>query len=225
MPRTRQETIKDQVRSAFLETGSIKRAAKLAGASRNAAKRFLREEGLTAARTTTTPVPCEHAVAPNSASVKLWAVDFSLLEKLFETGRERLENLSFTDHIRRIAEAMARELNVSNTVDQIRLETAVAEYLIYRRFYMKSLDATDANYEGPFVKRHDKLARAVVSWVGVSSQALGNFLRLIRELELRNQKAALNLGRGNTFVGQQQINVGAPVQEAAPPSKRVANQL
>lgn len=195
----------------FLEHGSIRYAARVAGVSRNAARRFLRAQGLFSVLDRELggkePIKC----GLSESQTSLWALDFSVLEKLFELGKDKLENLSFTQHIRRITETLANELKVSTAADQLRLESAVGEYLLYRRFYLKSLSATDALYEGPFLKRHEKLARAVLCWTDASTKALTNFFRLIRELEARNKPNTPSLGCGNLIVQQQQINMSASI--------------
>jgi hypothetical protein len=92
------------------------------------------------------------------------------------------------------------------TIDRVRVETAVFQYIVFRRFYFRSLEASDKSYIGPFSKHHEKLARAVQSWVETSNKALDQFSRLIRELEVKYGKRSPEVTRHNV-VWNQQVNV------------------
>lgn len=183
---------KDEIRLAFLEIGSIREVAKRCACSRNTVRRLLRSEGLAIAT-------MEKEEEPNVAP-SLDAVDFIVLDKLFEAGRGNGENLSFEQHIKRITQSIAAEIGISGVTDQLRLESAMLQYICHRRFYFKSLTASDSSYSGPFQKAHEKHARAVRDWVEISQKALDHWNKLIRELEIKYGKRVPNYGRGNVFV-------------------------
>lgn len=94
MARILSTTIQDEIRVAFLESGSIKQAAKEARVSRNAARDYLRSEGLSASPPTGHKLIEAPLMKSDAPKLKLWALDFSLLEQLFELGKNNLENLS-----------------------------------------------------------------------------------------------------------------------------------
>lgn len=207
MARTLSASVQDEIRTSFLACGSIKRAAKDARVSRNAARNHLRSEGLSVSPPTGQKLIEAPITESDTPKLTLWALDFSLLEQLFQRGKNNLENLSFTEHITKITQSLAHEHNVVTATDQLRLETAVAEYILYRRFFLMSLNASGAEYVGPFLKSHDKRAKAVVSWTEASQKALSNFLRLIRELEIKNRQPHATCGKNTVFVANQQINL------------------
>jgi hypothetical protein len=134
-------------------------------------------------------------------------VDFVFLEKLFELGSAQPETLKFKDQILALTKNIADELGVRGAADQARLQCCIEQMILYRRFYMMSLKASDQNYAGPLLKAHEKLARAVDQWTLASHRALESFLRLLRELEIRYGKRLPDFGRNNVFVNQSQIQV------------------
>ena len=130
-----------------------------------------------------------------------------LLEKLFkETGEPGAER-DFGRHIKGMAYDIAQELGIRGRLDTVRLEVAISPYIVWRRFYLKSLDASDANYCGPFMKHHEKLARITESWVASSNKAFDQMNKLLRELEIKYNKRLPNFGSNNVFVQNQQLNV------------------
>ncbi len=205
------QSLKAQIREVYFKTRSIKAATRESGVSRNTIRKLLRSEGLSLGK-----YPSKHLnhapggiVTHNKPSEKadLSAVDFEFLERLFELGKDRPETLNFKDHVLKLTKAVAVELGISTTTDQLRLQCGIEQMLIYRRFYMKSLKASDQSYEGPFVRAHDKLARAVDQWTLTSHRALELFLRILRELEVRNGKMPHDFGRNNVFVNQSEIHL------------------
>lgn len=192
----------DKIRNLFLTGSSIKAVSRALGFSKNTIKKLIRAEGLA-----TRMSPIAPALAPVATAPEFNPIDFSLLEKLFEMGREPGENLDFQKHVKAIAVSMSAELGVKGTIDKIRLETAIFQYIAYRRFYFKSLTCSDKSYLGPLSKAHEKLAKAVHGWVDASNKALDQFSRLTRELEVKYGKRVPDLGRGNVFVQNQQVNV------------------
>lgn len=204
MARTLPTHQKDQVRLAFTELGSIREVAKRCGCSRNTVRRLLRSEGLL-------PLHTQPEQPSLTIDPTLEAVDFILLEKLFELGRGNGENLSFEKHIKSITQGIAREIGISGVTDQLRLESAMLQYICHRRFYLKSLTASEAAYTGPFQKSHEKHARAVREWVDASHKALDQWSKLIRELEIKYGKRAPNYGKGNVFVQANIQTNGGPI--------------
>src|SRR3989338_2875566 len=126
MARTLPSTTQDQIRLAFLETESIRQMALKVCVSRNTVRRLLRQEGLSEPLS----IRSERPAHPESSEQKhqeetLWALDFSILQKLFETAQPTGEHLDFVQHIKKLTEAIAKELGVAGSaLDQMRLETA-----------------------------------------------------------------------------------------------------
>jgi hypothetical protein len=103
---------------------------------------------------------------------------------------------------------------VRGRLDISRLEMAICEYVQYRRFLFRSLDASDKDYCGPLAKSQDKLAKTALKWVEASGRAFDNFNRVCRELEVKYGKRGPDLpGRQTSvFVQQnQQINLSAEI--------------
>lgn len=194
---------KDKIREAYSNTGSLKAASRASDCSRNTVRRYLKAEGLYSAAVTSELVNMAAKVEP-----KLESLDFSFLEKMVEASRQPGDPITFKDHISQMAKVFGKEIGVKGAVDTIRLENAIFQYIVFRRFYICSLEASDKQYIGPFTKAHDKLAKAVATWVQLSNQALEQFNRLIRELEVKYGKRLPEVHRPNVFVQHQQVNVG-----------------
>lgn len=197
----------DQIKNLFLNGRSIKSVARELGFSKNTVKRILREDGLSCNNLPGLPQLPQDGPVP-----ELEEIDFSLLEKLFEQGRKPGENLDFQTHIRAIADSISREIGIKGTIDKIRLESAITQYIAFRRFYMKSLSCSDKCYAGPFGKSHEKLARAVSSWVDASNKALDQYNRLIRELEFKYNKRVPEFSRNHIVMNNQvAVQVGGKI--------------
>lgn len=194
----------EQIRSLYLAQGSIKAVAKALGCSRNTIRKLIRAEGLMPACLETKPTSVEAHL-----SVDLHPMAFEVLGKLFELGREVGENLNFEKHIKGLAVSIAKEIGINQTVDKVRPENAMLQYITFRRFYVKSLHCSDKAYSGPHSKSHEKLAKTVGKWVETSNRALDSFNRLIRELEVKYGKRSPDFGRGNIYLTQNQLNIAA----------------
>jgi hypothetical protein len=184
----------EQIKSLFIAFGSIRDVSKKLNLSRNTVRKVVRQLNVSENNSPppkVAPVPCE----PN-----LCHIDFVMLEKLFELGRSNAENMSFENDLKKITNAIAKELGVNSTTDQLKLEGAMFSLIVYRRFYFNSLSASDKRYNGPLSKAHDKQVRAVRDWVELSQRALDQWLRLIKELEIKYGKRPSYYGRGNVFV-------------------------
>jgi hypothetical protein len=142
MPNHLSASNKEDIASLFLTCRSIKAVTRKLGFSRNTVRSVVRS--LSSALTTTPIPPSELAKEPEEG-ISLDALDFSLLERMFEAGRgSGSEPLEFEKHIKKIAVSIAKEMGIRGTLDQVRLETALAQYIVYRRFYFRSLEALDA---------------------------------------------------------------------------------
>lgn len=184
----------EQIKSLFIAFGSIRDVAKKLNLSRNTVRKVVRQIDGIQPKTKPEPsvtIPLE----PN-----ICHIDFVMLEKLFELGRTNGENLSFENDLKKITSAIAKELGVSSTTDQLKLEGAMFSLIVYRRFYMNSLSASDKRYNGPLSRAHEKQVKAVRDWVELSQRALDQWLRLIKELEIKYGKRPSYYGRGNVFV-------------------------
>ena len=191
------ETHKDEIRSKYLECGSIKQTAKELGYARNTVRHYLREDGLTHA---TTPEILES----NNENLVI-EFSFPLLEKFFEHGKSCRENLDFEKEVMAMAEAHARDLRINNYVDLVKLENAMLEWIAYRRYYYKTISASDDSYDGPYKKAYDKVVQASKGWRHMADKSLLNYERIIRNLELRCGRIKPSLGQGNTFINHQEI--------------------
>ena len=197
MARELPTTVQDLLITAYRQTHSIRQSAKIAGASRNAAKRFLRTQGLFPLSTV-----CRETVGKQSI---LKSLNFSILEEFFKLGRERLENLEFVAHVKTLAESIANDLCIVRVTDQLKLEMAMYEWISYRKYSFNGLHATSESYESPLKRSHEKLVRAVQIWSDISQKSLCNFLRLLKEIEISNLR--LSQAHGNVYINSQ-INMG-----------------
>jgi hypothetical protein len=134
-------------------------------------------------------------------------LDFSLIEQIFDLSKDLGESLEFKKHIRKLVQSIADELRMVGAIDQIKLETAILEYISYRKFYFKSLNATEERYVGPYTKLHDKQVKAALGWKEMSLKALNIYLKNMRELEIKYGLLRPNYGQGNTFINQQEVNL------------------
>jgi hypothetical protein len=205
MPNQLTKSARDDIQSLFASCRSIKAVARQLGFSRNTVRSVLRVAGIT--------VPEPLKIDPGEKKdaehgFALDALDFSLLERMFEAGRSPGgEPLEFEKHIKKLAIGIAKEMGIRGTLDQVRLETALAQYIVYRRFYFRSLEASDKSYIGPFSKSYEKTAKAVNHWVQNSRLALEQCWDLFRELEVKYGKRFPESRGTNIFVTQQQLHV------------------
>lgn len=208
MANTLSQIEKDNIREAYSITGSLKATAKASECSRNSVRRYLKSEGLYSSTAVAVTPSLADKIEP-----KLQPLDFSFLEKMVEASRQPGDPITYNNHIQKMTKAFAEEIGVSGAVDTIRLENAIFQYVVFRRFYICSLEASDKQYIGPFTKAHDKLVKAVATWTQLSNQALDQFNRLIRELEIKNGKRSPEVHRSNVFVQNQQVNVAVKEKE------------
>ena len=125
--------------------------AKTLGVGRNTARRLIRSEGLVPiASVLPQPAPLP------SVQPTIEKIDMKMLEKMYSRTSEPGSNKDFEVQIESIATDIATELGVRSRVDTVRLELAVSQYILYRRFYFQSMEASDKNYFGPYAKVHDK---------------------------------------------------------------------
>lgn len=198
---TQQE--KDQIREIYQLTGSLKAAARASQCGRNTVRRYLKAEGLYLAGEPNMQLKRESSLTP-----QMEALDFSFLEKMVESSRRPGDPITYESHIKKMVAAFSKELGITGAIDQVRLENAIFQYIVFRRFYVRSLEASDKQYCGPLAKVHEKLVRSISTWVNLSNQALDQFNRLLRELEIKYHKRGPDLGKGNVFIQNMQTNVG-----------------
>ena len=197
------ETV-EKIKEVFLSGVGVRMTAVTCAVSRNSVRKILRAEGLC----------CPKAGEQIASSVepKMSELDFKMLERLFELGRERPENLDFKEDIVGLAKSITTELGITGTIDKINLQGALFHYIIYRRFYFRSLHVSEMRYDEPFERRHEKCARAALDWVKASHEAHREFRSIVRELEVKYGKRLPHFGGRSVFI-QNQIGInqsGAP---------------
>jgi hypothetical protein len=201
MARSLPPEVQHEIKTLFLSSGSIKAVTRSTKVSRNAVRRLLRSEGICGHTVMTTSNPTLPPVK-SSPEKRLEIIRFSQLEKLFELGKHPGENLEFKKHIMATVEMMAKEFGIEdNTVDVMKLEFAIFQWISFRRFYLMSIEASDKNYCGPFSKAHEKLAKATLRWVDCYQRSSDSFLKIVRDLELKyGRRADCQYGSNNIFV-------------------------
>lgn len=188
-----------QVRSVYLATRSLKATARATGFSRNTIRKLVKPELRLA------QPPSKEVEATSTKPLNL-----PFLEKLIEGGRRQPESRVYIDAIEASGRQLATELGANTSVrDQIDLQLALVELMNYWRYTMRSFMAADQSYCGPFAKTHDKVARAARSWSEAAQTSLNNYLRLVREIDLRQTHGNGTLGRAATNVLVNQIHIGS----------------
>jgi len=190
---------KQEAKIIYLKTRSIKQTAKTINISRNTLRRLLRSENLI---NQLKPQPFRNNQGKN---VNL---DFRLLEKFFEMGKDNAENLQFVAHVKAVTDAIAEELEVRSPLGLFLLDTAMTEWIVYRRYFIRCFKASDAQYSGPYARHHEKVAKANLRWAEAGQRALNNFLRIIRDLEIKRAKGT-DFQTQNIFVGQNAVKFDA----------------
>jgi hypothetical protein len=200
MSNTLKQDLKENLRQRLMAGCGIREIAKVTGVSRNAIRRLARTEGLVQSNLKKVDS------APDGAIPTIKSLDLRLLEKMYGGIREPGPAKDFELQIKSLAQELANELGVRSRIDATRLELAVSQYILYRRFFFASMDVSDKLYCGPYAKFHDKQAKAAVAWIEASNHALEAFSRLIRELEI---KAGLRgpSAKQSGITLQQQVNV------------------
>ena len=218
MPISLSGSKKDDLRHLFTQTGSIRAVAKASGLSRNTVRKTLRREGLS----TSMPPRLHSAPVANlsvsGASAQIESLDLMLLDKLFALVGEPEGAKDFTKQIRSLALEIGEQFGVRGRADTLRLEGAVVNYITWRRFLFRSLEASDKQYCGPLMKQHEKLAMAVDRWTSASNKAFDQMNRILREFEIKSGQRAPDLGRNNVFVANQQVNLhgqGGPTSSSS----------
>ena len=165
---TQQE--KDQIREVYQATGSLKAAARATQCGRNTVRRHLKAEGIYRYGQPQTQLKCESELTPQMESL-----DFSFLEKMVEASRRPGDPITYDSHIKKMVAAFSKELGITGAIDQVRLENAIFQYIVFRRFYVRSLEASDKQYCGPLTKVHRKLVKSIGTLVNLSNPALDQF--------------------------------------------------
>lgn len=130
MSKSLDQSLRATIRQIFIEVGSINAVVRETGCSRNTVRKLLRADGLTAISAPS------HAM---SEKAKDRPLDFQFLERLFELGKGSGENADFEQHIKTLELELAGELEVKAKTDILRVESAIFQFIIYRRFYFLSL--------------------------------------------------------------------------------------
>lgn len=189
---------KESIRLRLLNGESIREISKKTGISRNAIRRICRNEGLSVWQPSTETTPLKES--------NINRLNLHLLEKMYSGVREPGPARDFESEIKSLALEIGQELNVNSRVDSTRLELAISQYILYRRFFFASMDVSDKHYCGPYAKFHDKQAKAAVAWIEASNHALEAFSRLIRELEVKAGLRGPYMKKSGVTL-QQQVNV------------------
>ncbi|MBX3040933.1 MAG: hypothetical protein KF789_09535 [Bdellovibrionaceae bacterium] len=195
------QSLRATIRQIFIEVGSIKAVVRETGCSRNTVRKLLRAEGLTAISAPS------HAMAEKAKDRAVSELDFKFLERLFELGKGSGENADFEQHIKTLVLELAGELEVKAKTDILRLESAIFQFIIYRRFYFLSLQVGDKRYDGPFSRSHERQANAVMRWVEASNKAFDQFNKLIRELEVKSGKRLPYWGGQSLVLAQTSVQI------------------
>ena len=192
------ETKAEEIKKNFQDGFSISESARKLGISRNTVRRHLREAGMAYNN-------APEVLAVNSKEM-ITDFKFPLLERMFEAGKVVGENLAFKEEVIEIAKIHARELAITSYVDLIELEHAMMEWITYRRYYFKTIKASDDAYDGPYHKAYDKVVKASRGWRAMADKSLSNYERIIRQLEVKCGRVRADLGRGNIFINHQEVN-------------------
>jgi len=132
-------------------------------------------------------------------------MDWGFLEKLFERLSLTGDNLDFEKHIRSLVKELATELNVSGSASAFLLvETAIMEFMSYRRFTIKALQAEEYQH-----KSADHCSRTVERWRNMADRSLTQVRHIFKELELKHRRTSSPTEANALFVGPTQINVTA----------------
>lgn len=196
--------LKEDLRQRYLSGESIKSIVKTLGISRNAIRRLIKSEGLVPT-TVKKPQPMTSAVPV----AELEKLDLKLLEKIYARSNEPGRDKDFENQIKSIATDIAAELGVRGRVSSMRLELALTQYVLYRRFFVQSMETSDKQYAGPYSKFHDRQAKATVAWVDASHKALTQLNGLLRELEVTGGRRGPSSNESRTVVQQVNVNVGS----------------
>ncbi|MCC7403864.1 MAG: hypothetical protein IT288_05645 [Bdellovibrionales bacterium] len=165
MANSLDQTKKDSIRQAYLDTGSIKEVARKTGCSRNTVKKLLRAEGLTLVK------PSVPECAPEIKDRPMTTLDFTFLERLFEMNKESGENADFEKHIKKVINELAAELNVAGRTDMLRLEAAIFQFIVsdftnLTTWISPHLTTRRGGWrtEGTHVSFHHPRRQSIVSW-------------------------------------------------------------
>lgn len=195
------QKVKDRIVETFILEKSIRRTASIVNCSRNTVRKVVRNEGLS--------YFAQPVAAVVSEAEKSAGVSFAQLERLFQHSSGGSENMDFENDIKTMTKTLAEELKVVSQSDVLRLENAVLQFIIYRRFYLAALKTSDKRYEGPFSKSHEKQARATLNLYQAALKALDSFNQHLRELEISSGKKLKNLGPGYVLIHNTQLNLSS----------------
>lgn len=191
---------KAEIKSLYMTCRNIRLVARSLSVSRNTVRRLLRDDGLTLIAPTKREVPI--------STSKLAEIDFSFLKRIFDLSEGSPDSAAFEALVTRLSSQLKSEIGIETTADQLRLELAMSQFILFRRYFMRSLQCSDKSYSGTFTRSHDKLALAIDRWTMASHRALEVCVRLIRELEVRYGKAIPEMKSGNIHVTQNNLTVG-----------------
>ncbi len=195
----------EDIKLHYLTTGSIRATVKATGKGRNTVRKLLKESGLHKQSFSKRERFTEPAALPAAGSRNLSSYS-SLAELLNKTTTEDAISSDFKKYLFELEANLLSYFGIDSEIDKMRLEMAILQFTIYRRFFMRSLEASQKYPIGRFVKSDQKHIREIRDWVDVADKSLDRFNQLMRELEVRYGKRSPETQRANVFV-QNQLNV------------------
>lgn len=199
--------INEEVRINYMKTGSIRATVKATGVSRNKIRRVVKECGLYK-ETSNSKKDCVIAAAtkPDERKTSHLSSYSSVTELFGKTGTEDALSEQFKKYILELEKNLTSYFEINSEIDKLRLEMAILQYTAYRRFLMRSLEASQKYPVGRFVKKDQKYIREIRDWTDAADKALDRFNQLMRELEVRYGKRSPDSSRNTMFI-QNQLNV------------------
>lgn len=173
------QATRDEVVSVYQRSRSIRHASRMTGVARNTVRSILEAEGLRVRE----EVPLGNVTSAASPI----PVDLGFLEDIFLASRHPADKTELQKNIEAIINACIASLGGRlDPMDMMRIEAAMAQFILYRRHFIRSLEASDRNYSGPYAKSHEKAAKAAHHWMEAANKALFAWNRLFRELEMKH---------------------------------------
>lgn len=203
MPKKDNKQASEEVKLHYLSEGSIRATVKATGKGRNTVRRILKESGLYK----TSPLALS-TLKPEQlpSTTKNLSNYSSLAEILNKTKTEDALSEEFKKYLFELEAKLLNYFGIDTEIDKMRLEMAILQFNIYRRFYLRSLEASQKYPVGRFIKSDQKHIREIRDWVDVADKSLDRFNQIMRELEVRYGKRSPDIQRSSVFV-QNQLNI------------------
>lgn len=205
MSKLNDNHLAEEVKLGYLKTGSIRATVRATGRGRNTVRRLLKESGIykdSLQVKNPTRSSLEHTMRSQLSRYS------SLTELLGKTATEDALSEEFKKYLCELESNLHSYFGIDSEIDKMRLEIAILQFITYRRFYMRSIEASQKYPIGRFVKKDQKHIREIKEWTDVADKALHRFNQLMRELEVRYGKRSPELPRTGLFVQNQLVNLG-----------------